>query len=292
MISLHHSIGETPTFAGKRKAGFTLIELLVVIAIIAILAAILFPVFAQARAKARQASALSNTRQIGLAAMMYIQDYDEQYMELYRCRDEGGGETCWEVWPASEIARPDGAGPYGWYTAWSEYGKKPGNYHFNNWANILQPYIKNASLMSSPSAYKPGWRPATNFDNSGFIYSNWIGDTGEYKHAAAKLAEVSEPAGTIIFWDSGKANWAVEMHGWNGIGDWGNVCKDEALDHPVEDENNTTWSIYDCPHCWPDWTPRYNGGRVVVFGDGHAKWMKDSALYLRNHRKMWMPKCQ
>ncbi|NLO06682.1 MAG: DUF1559 domain-containing protein [candidate division WS1 bacterium] len=60
-----------------KKRGFTLTELLVVIAIIAILAAILFPVFARAREKARQASCLSNVKQLGLAAMMYAQDYDE-----------------------------------------------------------------------------------------------------------------------------------------------------------------------------------------------------------------------
>jgi prepilin-type N-terminal cleavage/methylation domain-containing protein/prepilin-type processing-associated H-X9-DG protein len=66
-------------FMATKHRAFTLIELLVVIAIIAILAAILFPVFAQARAKARQAVCLSNLKQIGLANMMYAQDYDEQF---------------------------------------------------------------------------------------------------------------------------------------------------------------------------------------------------------------------
>jgi prepilin-type N-terminal cleavage/methylation domain-containing protein/prepilin-type processing-associated H-X9-DG protein len=70
-----------------RNKGFTLIELLVVIAIIAILAAILFPVFAQARERARAASCLSNTKQIGLASQMYSQDYDEKLVSYYY----GGG---------------------------------------------------------------------------------------------------------------------------------------------------------------------------------------------------------
>src|SRR6266852_3866661 len=63
----------------RTRRGFTLIELLVVIAIIAVLAAILFPVFTRAREKARQAGCLSNLRQIGTAAMLYVQDYDETY---------------------------------------------------------------------------------------------------------------------------------------------------------------------------------------------------------------------
>src|ERR671938_833458 len=69
---------EEPTMR-HRKTGFTLIELLVVIAIIATLAAILFPVFSQARESARQAACLSNGKQIGLALNMYLQDYDEAF---------------------------------------------------------------------------------------------------------------------------------------------------------------------------------------------------------------------
>src|SRR5437867_8140420 len=72
-----------------RRRGFTLIELLVVIAIIAILAAILFPVFAQARASARQATCLSNLKQIGTAAMLYVQDYDEKFFPEFVPLDNG-----------------------------------------------------------------------------------------------------------------------------------------------------------------------------------------------------------
>lgn len=68
---------------GCRPAAFTLIELLVVIAIIAILAAILFPVFAQARESARRTSCLSNMKQMGTSTMMYVQDYDETFPIVY-----------------------------------------------------------------------------------------------------------------------------------------------------------------------------------------------------------------
>ncbi|MFS8808670.1 DUF1559 domain-containing protein, partial [Synechococcus sp. R6-10] len=76
----------------RTRHGFTLIELLVVIAIIAILAAILFPVFAQAREKARQTTCLSNGKQIGLATMMYVNDYDEMF-PFQQWRDWGDAQA-------------------------------------------------------------------------------------------------------------------------------------------------------------------------------------------------------
>jgi prepilin-type N-terminal cleavage/methylation domain-containing protein/prepilin-type processing-associated H-X9-DG protein len=123
----------------KERAGFTLIELLVVIAIIAILAAILFPVFAQAREKARAISCLSNTKQCGLAFAMYVQDYDEttpkmgygtdwwtaiypytKDLNLYLCpdRNEGSDTTCPDGGACLTLARYPGYGynwgPIGW----------------------------------------------------------------------------------------------------------------------------------------------------------------------------------
>jgi prepilin-type N-terminal cleavage/methylation domain-containing protein/prepilin-type processing-associated H-X9-DG protein len=77
------------------KRGFTLIELLVVIAIIAILAAILFPVFAKAREKARTASCLNNCKQLGLAIMQYSQDYDEHYPKCYTADNGAGSNVRW-----------------------------------------------------------------------------------------------------------------------------------------------------------------------------------------------------
>ncbi len=79
----------------SRRTGFTLIELLVVIAIIAILAAVLFPVFARARAKAQQASCLSNVKQILLATLMYTDDYDGRYPLVYTEEPDGN----WLYWP-------------------------------------------------------------------------------------------------------------------------------------------------------------------------------------------------
>jgi prepilin-type N-terminal cleavage/methylation domain-containing protein len=107
----------------QRHAAFTLIELLVVIAIIAILAAILFPVFAQAREKARQTSCISNLKQIGTAALMYAQDYDERTPRNW-FGDMGFEET-------------------------TAPGDTPDRY---KWMDAIQPYVKNTQVFTCPSA--------------------------------------------------------------------------------------------------------------------------------------------
>ncbi len=102
-----------------QQRGFTLIELLVVIAIILILAAILFPVFSKARESARRSSCASNLKQIGIAAMMYIQDFDETY-------------------PVANLQVPSSDGMSGYTSSY--------------WFNVLQPYAKNRQIWYCPTA--------------------------------------------------------------------------------------------------------------------------------------------
>ncbi|MEA3400883.1 MAG: prepilin-type N-terminal cleavage/methylation domain-containing protein [Armatimonadota bacterium] len=113
----------------RRRKGFTLIELLVVIAIIAILAAILFPVFARAREKARQASCLSNLKQLALGMLMYAQDYDETFCALYN------GPTRSEPWVPGH----------------PEFNYHPSYGYFDCWSNAIYPYIKNVQVYRCPS---------------------------------------------------------------------------------------------------------------------------------------------
>jgi prepilin-type N-terminal cleavage/methylation domain-containing protein/prepilin-type processing-associated H-X9-DG protein len=113
-------------FSGLRGRGFTLIELLVVIAIIAILAAILFPVFAQAREKARQGSCLSNMKQMALAVHMYAQDYDE-ILPPYN-------DAVYDFGNPDPTTRKRSDGP--WRT---------------NYLWCLQPYMKNQQIQACPS---------------------------------------------------------------------------------------------------------------------------------------------
>ena len=141
------------------RRAFTLIELLVVIAIIAILAAILFPVFAQAREKARQTACLSNTKQIGTAMMMYIQDYDELYPRAQYCTMPSlvpgapatSNTTC--TFASNSAGQVTGGGQL--------------MNHFK-WYSWLYPYTKNIQIFFCPSRKTddPTWNRGAQIANA------------------------------------------------------------------------------------------------------------------------------
>ena len=161
-------------FTGRHpsRAGFTLIELLVVIAIIAILAAILFPVFARAREQARRSVCLSNMKQIGLALGMYMQDYDQTFPP--------GGLKVWEVTKKTDR---------------------------NLLAIQLQPYTKNDQIFRCPSdrgwdKYLPSVFQAFGSSYTDALRNVWGGVDLQLKSEAV----ISDAANRPLLWDMNE-NW-------------------------------------------------------------------------------------
>lgn len=153
-----------------KPRAFTLIELLVVIAIIAILAAILFPVFARAREAARTASCRSNLKQLGSAWMMYAQDYDEVVLRMNVC----GGILL--------------------STGFNSGNNTCGGQYYHLWMHSLYPYVKNTQAYNCPSrGIEARYWPGDYTGNTPYGYN-------QVSHATA-LANWTRPADTMIFAD-------------------------------------------------------------------------------------------
>lgn len=167
------------TSSSRRLSAFTLIELLVVIAIIAILASILFPVFAQARAKARQTSCLSNMKQIGTGLMMYTQDYDEVLPGNSTLGTNGLTDP---RWPDAATAHSAGQGEaFGWMQPYDP--TQVGTHRI--WARDVQPYVKNLQIFKCPQA-KP--RSSDGACNAAAAGSSPVGGICEVQGANAAVA--------------------------------------------------------------------------------------------------------
>ena len=225
----------------SRGRGFTLIELLVVIAIIAILAAILFPVFAQARDKARSVSCLSNMKQLGLALTMYFQDYDEKVLPRYA--------ACPSTGPTGKDQLL--------------------------WTGLLQPYIKNKGIFVCMSAintnYADQWKQwdttvdplntrgrvsvGYNQTISGWYYGTPDG-CGEM--ILPTLPQVQVPAKNVMFADS--------VSGELGGGFRGYLFGNTGLNVPYTATPAGSMGA------------RHQEGTNLAFFDGHAKWYKGKSL--------------
>lgn len=253
----------------RRTSGFTLIELLVVIAIIAILASILFPVFAQAREKARAISCLSNAREVGLAVLMYVQDYDESYPEAFFWNDQGG---------TAGFA----ANGYLWSSQ-----------------RCVQPYIKNLQIYSCPddtfnssglaSIYTAGFpsniqmvglsymanaiTPAISGTMYGQTNPQGIFTGGAYygtNDSATTDAGVPAPSDIVMLID-GRDQYMTEFY---GCGPWVN----DEIDWCYAAGDDVMWNwelpllIYAAPtDGWYNTWRKHTGGTNITFADGHCK---------------------
>jgi len=266
------------------KQAFTLIKLLVVIAIIAILAAILFPVFAQVREKARQASCMSNARQIGLSAQSYSQDYDE-------------------IWVNYSVLDP---------TSYSPGGGE--GYGLDDWQNVLQPYIKNRAVFVCPSGdygdlYYEAWHnhqppDPSNTDKAcpGCGRTSWVWNgiqPGAVNWPDAQKIDpgfdvatrsgfslrADAPDGSYVSYENGDAIPISAIQNpsgciWLAEGDWTDIGSDDKTDYGwTLDHGNATDCGWTCgqsnnqQHHGYYVRDHHMGGFNAIFGDCHVKWL-------------------
>lgn len=259
-----------PQSRGKRvsRGAFTLIELLVVIAIISLLAAILFPVFTQARERARRTACLSNMKQIGMGITMYSQDYDERLPET------GWGVPCSDpVTKATTDAKFSGI--FAWPIAIYPYTKswqvlacpddpykarfsKDGSYCYE--ANLIFGGVPGAyagikdkpedMARVLPLSYTGNYMLSGHYGKISGTVSNQVGVAGA---GMRPLSTIAQPSKLYFAMDDGGAT--------NFTGTW----------------YSTIGYSSGCSSTASRWEmgARHQGGRTFVFADGHAKWQKD-----------------
>jgi prepilin-type N-terminal cleavage/methylation domain-containing protein/prepilin-type processing-associated H-X9-DG protein len=266
--------------AMQKKSAFTLIELLVVIAIIAILAAILFPVFAQAREKARQTSCLSNLKQIGLGLIMYQQDWDETVPFNRECSNPiPGNVNC-----------VDGRALRGW-------------------VDLVNPYVKNYGVFKCPSdPVQPIPLPAGTLDQQGAVAVAghvWNGPGGQFRSSYARnnnlanngtntaaLAAIQFPATTIFVFEFAANSGGGANPAEGGTGSAFTIVRRPTItatgcisNDPINSRNNNQANFFNTllvsqqnnERNLPS-SERHAGGANYAFVDGHAKWFRPERI--------------
>lgn len=284
MTEKHLSLSN-PRFLSKEKRGaFTLIELLVVIAIIALLAAILFPVFARARENARRSGCQSNLRQIGLGVAQYIQDYDERY-------------------------------PMAWQGAYNTAQVNPGSAANNVLiTDDLNPYIKSTQIWKCPSNGSQSRAGIQNWLNArpsdyGYHFSllGWTDGTGSgpFTGYSAHNSDLVQAAQTIMFTEYGNttignngayptsfaaasdpSNW-WETH----VGNGGNNLLPIVTFPTILKGPKNTWGTPGVGYSRL-MHPRHLGGANALYCDGHVKFRSIGSVYSKgcgNADSEWCP---
>jgi len=242
----------------KSVQGFTLIELLVVIAIIAILAAILFPVFAQAREKARQASCISNNKQVGLAILQYVQDYDENMPSGRNQPGLGWANQTYPYMKNTQVYKcPDDP------TQNVQTGANPGDPGVGKQACS---YIYNLNIPVSAPALA-----ALNAPASTVLACEGIGDTAEIA-VTGEFSGVTPPKNYIM--SAASDGLTVVVYDINL--DKGGVLLDTGFlggyQNPPPGPTPVVWNFRS------SLGGRHSDGAVYIVADGHAKWLRATAV--------------